>query len=42
MRAALDQTEGELLISRDELGIAYADLLATTDRLLPTERNTKP
>ena len=42
IRAALDDTEGELLIPRDHLADALADLVTTTDRLLPQTERTKP
>lgn len=42
IRAALEQTDGELLIPRDHLADALADLVATTDRLLPPTERTKP
>lgn len=42
VRLALDQTAGELLIPREALAAAHADLIATTDRLLPPDERTKP
>lgn len=42
VRVVLDSTEGELLIPREHLADALADLVATTDRLLPSQERTKP
>lgn len=42
VRRVLDATDGELLIPRDHLADALADLTATTDRLLPPTERTKP
>ena len=42
IREVLDATEGELLIPREHLAAALADLTTTTDRLLPPTERTKP
>ena len=42
IREVLDATEGELLIPREHLAGALADLTTTTDRLLPPTERTKP
>ncbi len=42
VRAVLENTDGELLIPREHLAEALADLVATTNRLLPPTERTKP
>ncbi len=42
VQVVLDQSTGELLIPREALADAHADLTATTDRLLPPDERTKP
>ena len=42
VRDRLDQTEGSLLVARDDLAAVLADIRATTDRLIPSTERTAP